>query len=104
VAGDKLRIDLHSPLPDAAVIDFTAALQTWGGLAREPAGGWVTAPPADSMCRHPAAVDANTFLPAPLPSTPLLAGVIRTFETFLLQLAYSWHTVLHSLADLQTRW
>jgi hypothetical protein len=32
------------------------------------------------------------------------AGVIRTHECFLLHVAYSWHTLLSSLADLQARW
>jgi len=38
VAGDKMRIDLHSPLPDGSVGDFKQALKTRGGLAREPVG------------------------------------------------------------------
>lgn len=38
VGCDRLAIDLHSPLPDGSVTDFKEALQTSGGLAREPAG------------------------------------------------------------------
>jgi len=68
VSDVKLRLDLHSPLPDASITDYKSALNTLGGLAREP------------------------------------AGVIRTHEAFMLNLAYSWHTLLWSLADLQARW
>jgi len=68
VAGVRLRIDLHSPLPDSSITDYKSALNTLGGLAREP------------------------------------AGIIRTWESFQLQLAYSWYTLLGGLADLQTRW
>lgn len=32
------------------------------------------------------------------------AGIIRAFECYQLQLAYSWHMLLSSLADLQPRW
>jgi len=38
VARDKLRIDLHSPLPNGSVTDFKQALQTPSGPAREPVG------------------------------------------------------------------
>jgi len=68
VAGAKLRLDLHSPLPDGSVTDFKESLNTAGGLAREP------------------------------------AGVIRTFEAYQLHLAYSWHVLLGSLADMHARW
>jgi hypothetical protein len=68
VSGVKHLIDLHSPLPDAAITDYKEALNTLGGLGREP------------------------------------AGVIRTFESFQLHLAYSWHTLMSSLADLRARW
>lgn len=68
VAGDKLAINLHSPLPDGSISDFTPALQARGSLAREP------------------------------------DGIIRSFECFQVHLAYSWRMLLHTLADLQTRW
>lgn len=64
----RLQLDLHSPLPDGSISDYKQALNTIGGLAREP------------------------------------AGVIRTWEVFQLHMAYSWRTLLASLADLQTRW
>jgi hypothetical protein len=38
VAGARLRIDLHSPLPDGSILDYKQHLGTVGGLAREPAG------------------------------------------------------------------
>jgi hypothetical protein len=68
VSGARLRVDLHSPLPDGSITDYKDALNTVGGLAREP------------------------------------AGVIRTWECLQLHMAYSWHTILRSLDDLQTRW
>ncbi|WIA23348.1 hypothetical protein OEZ85_000111 [Tetradesmus obliquus] len=38
VGGDKLRIDLHSPLPDAAVTEFKAELALRGSLTRDAQG------------------------------------------------------------------
>ena len=38
VGGDKLRIDLHSPLPDAAVTEFKADLALRGSLMRDAQG------------------------------------------------------------------
>lgn len=38
VSGTRLRLDLHSPLPDGSITDYKDALNTVGGLAREPAG------------------------------------------------------------------
>jgi hypothetical protein len=68
VAGARLRIDLHSPLPDGSIQDYKEHLDSVGGLAREP------------------------------------AGVIRTWESYQLQLAYTWRTLLGCIADLRARW
>jgi hypothetical protein len=38
VGGDKLRIDLHSPLPDAAVTEFKTDLALRGSLLRNAQG------------------------------------------------------------------
>lgn len=38
VSNDKLRIDLHSPLPDAAVSEYKTELSLRGTLAREAQG------------------------------------------------------------------
>jgi hypothetical protein len=38
VGGDKLRIDLHSRLPDAAVTEFKADLALRGSLMRDAQG------------------------------------------------------------------
>lgn len=68
VSGARLRIDLHSPLPDGSILDYKEHLDTVGGLARQP------------------------------------AGVIRTWESYQLQLAYAWRTLFGWIADLQSRW